>query len=614
MLRTSPCVHVTEKHIGQNVTLCGWIHSRRDHGGVIFIDLRDRSGLIQIVFNPDSKDLFQQAEHLRSEFVVQVKGTVRSRPEGTVNPNLPTGKIEVIVDSLTVLNKATTPPFEISEFTHASEEVRLKSRHVDLRRPQLQHNMILRHKITHAIRDILNKEGFLDIETPMLTRSTPEGARDFLVPSRLSPGQFYALPQSPQIFKQILMVGGFDRYFQIARCFRDEDLRADRQPEFTQIDLEMSFAEEQDIKEITESIISIAFQVGLGIKLPTPFPTMTYSESRRRFGTDRPDLRVKAELLDATPIFKNTGFQRIKAALDEGGSAKILLHKGGASFSRKDIDDLTKFAQSVGAKGLAWIKINEKGEVDSPIAKFLSAEEIKNLQETAQAKPGDIIFMVADKTKLAENVLGALRLQLWNQFIVKGKAPALKDNLQILWVTDFPLFEWSDVDRRWVSVHHPFTTPRVEDLEALKKCDAEKEITNPNSLLGTFKARAYDLVLNGTELGGGSVRIHNPDIQKSILSLLGLSDFDINEKFGFLIHALASGAPPHAGLALGLDRLIAILVGEDSIRDVIAFPKTQKGTCLISGAPGMADPKQLRDLGITIPPKKPDEKTNGVNA
>jgi len=476
--------------------------------------------------------------------------------------------------------------------------------------------MKIRHQVTKGVRTWLDQEGFWEVETPLLTRSTPEGARDFLVPSRLSPGSFYALPQSPQLFKQLLMVGGVDRYFQIARCFRDEDLRADRQPEFTQIDLEMSFVDEGDVMAVVEKLMIEAFDQVLKVKLSSPFPKMSYSEARRRFGTDRPDLRIPTEIVDLTPVFANTQFERFKQNLSSGGVVKALLHKGGAQFTRKEVDDLTKFAQSVGAKGMAWLKFDAGGKVESPIAKFLSKEELTQAQTLSQARPGDILFFISDRQKLAENVLGALRLHLWEIFVWKGHPPSLKESTKIGWVIDFPLFDWSDEEKRWVSVHHPFTSPRKEDLEALEKLDPAVEVTNPKSVLGTFRARAYDLVLNGTELGGGSVRIHNSDIQRKILSLLGLKKEEVEEKFGFLLEALESGAPPHGGIALGMDRLIALLVGEDSIRDVIAFPKTQRGICPVSRAPGLPEARQLRDLGIEVPKKSENgkEKRGGVPA
>ncbi len=601
MMRTSYCGHIDKNRVGQQVTLAGWVHARRDHGGVLFIDLRDRTGLVQLVFNPEPADLFKRAEQLRSEFVIHVSGTVRLRPEGTQNAHLSTGLIEVVAETLVLLNEAKTPPFEISEYTQASEEVRLRYRYFDLRRPQLQRNMRLRHDVSQAVRQTLSDEGFLEIETPMLTKSTPEGARDFLVPSRLSPGHFYALPQSPQLFKQVLMVGGFDRYFQIARCFRDEDLRADRQPEFTQIDLEMSFVEEADVMALIEKLVAHVFKKAIGMDIKLPLPRLSYNEARTKYGSDKPDLRIKTEIQDVSAIFANTRFERIKKNLSDGGVVKGLLHKGGASFSRKEVDDLTKFAQSVGAQGLAWLKMDPKGQVESPIAKFLSPEEMDQLKAAFKVEPGDIIFIVADKKILAENVLGALRLHLWNTFVVKNNPPALKDEAHMLWITDFPLFEWSDEEKKWVSVHHPFTSPHPDDLSTLKTLNAKTEVTNPASPLGQFRARAYDLVLNGTELGGGSVRIHQADVQRTILELIGHDKTSADEKFGFLMEALEAGAPPHAGIALGLDRLIALLVGEPSIRDVIAFPKTAKGTCLVSGAPGLAEQKQLRELGIAQP-------------
>lgn len=605
MMRSLYCAEIRPQHITHKITLTGWVHSRRDHGGVLFIDLRDRSGLVQVVFDPETKDLFQKAEALRSEFVIQVTGTVRPRPEGTQNPQLATGSVELVAESLNILNEARTPPFEISEYTHASEDVRLKYRYLDLRRPPLQKNLWLRHQATHEIRNYLAEQGFIDIETPILTRSTPEGARDFLVPSRLSAGLFYALPQSPQLFKQILMVGGFDRYYQIARCFRDEDLRADRQLEFTQIDLEMSFVSEADIMALIEKMMARLFEKFLFKTITLPLPTLSYAEARRRFGTDKPDLRIPTEIIDLSAELAQTQFERIKANLAKGGVVKGLIHKGGARFSRKEMDDITRFAQSVGAQGLAWLKVQPDGAVESPIAKFLSDAEKERIKNVSKAEPGDIIFLVSDKPKLAENVLGALRIHLWDLFVAKGQFPPLQESAHLLWITDFPLFEWSEDEKKWVSVHHPFTTPRPEDIETLRRLDAKSEIHNPDSVLGKFRARAYDLVLNGTELGGGSIRIHDPKVQKMILQLLGLSEPEMQDKFGFLIEALGSGAPPHGGIALGLDRLIALLVGENSIRDVIAFPKTAKGTCLVSGAPGGADPKQLRELNITISQKPP---------
>lgn len=597
MIRSRYCGEINKTHIGRHLTLVGWVHARRDHGGVLFVDLRDRTGLAQVVFNPQPDPLFQLADSLRSEYVVAVDGTIRARPDGTVNANIGTGDVEMVADRLEILNKARTPVIEISDHSLASEEVRLKNRWLDLRRPQLLRNMMIRDRVTRIVRRDLEADGFLDIETPMLTRSTPEGARDFIVPSRLSPGQFYALPQSPQLFKQLLMVGGVDRYYQIARCFRDEDLRADRQPEFTQIDLEMSFVDEKDVREVVERFIGRIFRELLGLSVQTPFPVLSYGEAMSRYGTDRPDLRIPVELIDLNEAFVETSFERFKANIKNGGVVKGLLYPGGADFSRKEVDDLTTFAQSVGAKGLAWLKVTGPGQVDSPIAKFFKGDEIKKTLSLTKAEKGDIIFMVSDRVWAAESVLGALRVHLWRTYSVKGDVPDLKKGgAHLLWLTDFPLFEWSDEENRWVSVHHPFTSPRNEDWDVLRKLDSAAEIRNRDSVLGTVRARAYDLVLNGTELGGGSIRIHQPNDQKVIFQLLGLDKNDVEEKFGFLLDALSSGAPPHGGIALGLDRLVALLVGEESIRDVIAFPKTQKGTCLVSRAPGRVDPKQLRDL------------------
>ena len=486
MMRTVYCGQLTEREIGREVILSGWVHSRRDHGGVLFIDLRDRTGLIQIVVNPEPAELFKRAEELRSEYVVQIKGHVRARPEGTRNPNLPTGGVEVLAEALTVFNKAKTPPFEISEHNESSEDVRLKYRYLDLRRPSLQRNIRLRHDVSAQIREFLNKESFLDIETPMLTRSTPEGARDFLVPARLSPGSFYALPQSPQLFKQVLMVSGFDRDYQVARCFRDEDLRADRQPEFTQIDLEMSFADESDIMDLIERMVADVLKKNMGMDVKLPLRRMSYKEARETYGSDKPDLRIAAKLVDVTSLFASTQFERIKANVKAGGAVKALLHSGGAVFSRKEVDDLTKFAQSVGAQGLAWLKVQPNGEIESPIAKFLTDDEKKTVPAALNAKPGDIVFLVSDKHKTAETVLGALRLHLWNLYVIKGTPPSLKEKAEMLWVTDFPLFEWSDEDKRWVSVHHPFTTPRPEDIETLKKLDAKAELQNPEFGFGNI--------------------------------------------------------------------------------------------------------------------------------
>ncbi len=595
------CGAVRKEQIGKKLTLCGWIHSRRDHGGVLFIDLRDREGLVQIVFHPEKTDAFKSGESLRPEFVVQVTGEVKPRPEGTVNPNIATGEVEVWVDAVEILNTSLTPPFEVSEFTNTSEDVRLRYRYLDLRRPPLQRNLILRHLITQTSRTYLAQRGFLELETPFLTKSTPEGARDFLVPSRLSLGDFYALPQSPQLFKQLFMVAGFDRYYQIARCFRDEDLRADRQPEFTQIDIEMSFLDEEDIIGLIEGLVKTVFKEAMGKDIPTPFPRLSYDEAQRRFGSDKPDLRYAMEISDVSAVFSKTGFKVFAGALAAGGVVRALCLKGGASMSRMDIDKLTEWVKGYGAKGLAWIKITDKGP-ESSITKFFTPEELGGLQKAVGAETGDIIFFGADQPATVASYLGALRVELAK----RAGFTKTKDVFKFCWVVDFPLFEFSADENRWGSVHHPFTRPDAAGETALLEMSKKNDFSAPE--ISKMKSRAYDLVLNGTELGGGSLRIHRRDLQRAVFQLLGINDELAQMKFGFLLEALEYGAPPHGGIALGLDRFVALLAGEESIRDVMAYPKTQKGVCPLSGAPSAVEPKQLLELGLKLNLPQPDGK------
>jgi aspartyl-tRNA synthetase len=587
--RTQYCGSLKAGDIGKTVTLCGWVHSRRDHGGVIFIDLRDREGIAQIVFQPENKDIFGQAEKIRSEFVLGVSGLIRQRPQGTENPNMPTGQVELVVSELEVINKAPALPFEISDYTETSEELRLKYRYLDLRRPNVAKNFILRHKIIQEVHQYMSKQGFLEIETPFLTKSTPEGARDFLVPSRLTPGHFFALPQSPQIFKQILMVAGFDKYFQVVRCFRDEDLRADRQPEFTQIDLEMSFVDEEDVMSVTEGLLRDIFKNALNVDLQIPFKRLPYSEAMLRFGSDKPDLRFGLEISDLSTELKSCGFKVFAQAIEKGGVARGICVPGGEKFSRSDIEDLTKFVAVYGAKGLAWMKVTEKGP-ESNIVKFFSPQELEAIQKKLGAKAGDILLFLADDAKIAATGLGALRLK-----IAKDMNLIPKDVYNFLWVVDFPLLEWDTEEKRWNAMHHPFTAPKLEHLALL----------DDQSKAGGIHARAYDVVLNGVELGGGSIRIHKEEVQKKMFSMLNITEADANEKFGYLLEALQFGAPPHGGLALGFDRLCALLVNEESIREVIAFPKTQKGSCPLSGAPGTVSEKQLKELSIKSAVIKP---------
>lgn len=587
MKRSCYCGKVDESFIGKEIVVSGWVHSRRDHGGVIFIDLRDREGLVQIVFQPEEKEIFVQAEHLRSEYVLSVKGLVRNRPEGTVNPNMYTGKVEIVVKELEIINACPVLPLEVDDYKETSEEIRLKYRYLDLRRPSFQKNFIIRHKISQSIREYLNSEGFLEIETPFLTKSTPEGARDFLVPARLSHGSFYALPQSPQIFKQILMVAGFDKYYQIARCFRDEDLRADRQLEFTQVDMEMSFIEERDIMTIIENMLSKIFKEVLGKEIQTPFLRMSYDEAMLRFGSDKPDTRFQMEIKDFTKELANCGFGVFKNVIEKGNVVRGLCITGGAKFSRSEIDGLTKFVGEFGAKGLAWMKITATG-AESNIVKFFSRDEIDTIINKLEAKDGDLVVFLADEVEVVAQGLGALRLKMGKQLGMIDKS-----KFNFLWVVDFPLFAWDKEEKRWVANHHPFTAVKEEDVDKLTQENA-----------GKAKARAYDVILNGVELGGGSIRIHKSDIQKKVFNLLNITEESAREKFGFLLDALTYGAPPHGGLAIGFDRLCALLVGEESIREVIAFPKTQKAICPLSNAPSEVSEKQLRELGIKINQKK----------
>ena len=587
MKRSCYCGKVDESFIGKEIVVSGWVHSRRDHGGVIFIDLRDREGLVQIVFQPEKKEIFAQAEHLRSEYVLSVKGLVRNRPEGTVNPNMFTGKVEIVVNELEIINTSPVLPLEVDDYKETSEEIILKYRYLDLRRPSFQKNFILRHRISQTIREYLNKEGFLEIETPFLTKSTPEGARDFLVPARLAHGCFYALPQSPQIFKQILMVAGFDKYYQIARCFRDEDLRADRQLEFTQVDMEMSFIDEQDIMTIVEQMLAKIFKDVLGKEIQTPFLRMPYDEAMLRFGSDKPDTRFAMEIKDFTKELANCGFGVFKNVIAKGNVVRGLCITGGAKFSRSEIDGLTKFVGEFGAKGLAWMKITANG-AESNIVKFFTKEEIDTIINKLEAKDGDLVVFLADEVDIVAQGLGALRLKM-------GKQLGLieKNKFNFLWVVDFPLFAWDKEERRWVANHHPFTAVKDEDVDKLTQEKA-----------GEAKARAYDVILNGVELGGGSIRIHKSDMQSKVFNLLNITEESAKEKFGFLLDALTYGAPPHGGLAIGFDRLCALLIGEESIREVIAFPKTQKAICPLSNAPAEVAEKQLRELGIKINQKK----------
>ncbi len=583
-MRSHYCGDIRKEHIGEDVTLCGWVHRRRDHGGVIFLDVRDRQGLVQVVFDPDRQDSFQLADTCRSEFVIELQGLVRSRPEGTTNAEMPTGEIEILGKELKILNRAATPPFQLDEHQQVGEDVRLRNRFVDLRRPEMQAKLRFRSKVTIAIRNFLDENGFLDIETPILTRATPEGARDYLVPSRTHEGCFFALPQSPQLFKQLLMVSGFDRYYQIAKCFRDEDLRADRQPEFTQVDIETSFMDEAGIMGMAETMVRQLFNDLLSVELGE-FPQMPYSEAMRRYGSDKPDLRIPLELVDVADLMEGVEFKVFAGpAKDPKGRVAALKVPGGAELTRKIIDDYTQFVGVYGAKGLAWIKVNEleKGAegLQSPIVKFLGEEVAMNIMQRLDAQNGDIVFFGADKEKIVNEALGALRIKVGHDMNL------LQSEWAPLWVVDFPMFEEID-GGKLTALHHPFTAP---------SCAPEELKANPTECL----SRAYDMVLNGTELGGGSVRIHDQDMQRTVFEVLGIGQEEAEEKFGFLLNALKYGAPPHGGLAFGLDRMVMLMTDSDSIREVIAFPKTQTASCPLTEAPGEVSAAQLHELNIKL--------------
>jgi aspartyl-tRNA synthetase len=585
-MRSEYCGCISRQHLDQTVTLCGWVHRRRDHGGVIFIDLRDREGLVQIVCDPDTPATFQTADKVRNEFVVRVAGRVRRRPEGTVNPNLVSGEIEVLAQGIEILNASLTPPFQMDDET-LSETVRLEYRFLDLRRPQMQHNLRLRYRVAMAVRSFLDRHGFIDIETPMLTRSTPEGARDYLVPSRVHPGHFFALPQSPQLFKQLLMIAGFDRYYQIVKCFRDEDLRADRQPEFTQIDVETSFLDQRRITELMEELIRTVFRDVLNVDLPNPFPRMSYDEAMALYGSDKPDLRVPLKLTELTDVMKEVEFKvfREAAQLKDGRVAALRI-PGGGGLSRKDIDDYTEFVKIYGAKGLAYIKVNAMAKgaegLQSPILKFLKAPVVATLLERTGARDGDLIFFGADRAKVVNEALGALRVKIGHE---RGLA---ESGWRPVWVLDFPMFEYDEEEKRWVAMHHPFTSPAPGHEDLLE--------TDP----GAARAIAHDLALNGWEIGGGSVRIHRQDVQSKVFRALAISPEEAEAKFGFLLKALQYGAPPHGGIAFGLDRIVTMMAGAESIRDSIAFPKTQRAQCLLTHAPNTVDERQLRELHIRL--------------
>ena len=595
-MRTCYTGDITTQHLGQTVTLFGWVHRRRDHGGVIFIDLRDRVGLAQIVVNPDNEAMFAIAERIRNEFCLRITGEVRKRPEGTVNPDLPSGEVEVVCTEIEILNASITPAFQLDD-ENLSETTRLTHRVLDLRRPQMQKNLILRHNVTRAVRNYLDDLGFIDIETPMLTKSTPEGARDYLVPSRTNAGEFFALPQSPQLFKQMLMVSGFDRYYQITKCFRDEDLRADRQPEFTQIDCEVSFLNEEEIREIFENMVRHVFSQVMDVALPNPFPTMTWQDAMHRFGSDKPDLRVNLEFADVADLMADVDFKVFSAPAKDPNSRVVALRvPAGGELTRGEIDAYTKFVGIYGAKGLAYIKVNDASAIpaglQSPIVKNIHDEALTKLIERTGAQDGDLIFFGADKTTVVNDAMGALRIKIGHS--EHGRKHGLfTAGWKPLWVVDFPMFEYDAEAKRYVAAHHPFTSPKDGHEDFLD--------TDPTKVL----AKAYDMVLNGWEMGGGSVRIHRADVQNNVFTALGIGEEEAREKFGFLLDALQYGAPPHGGVAFGLDRMVTMMAGADSIRDVIAFPKTQRAQCLLTDAPSAVDEKQLKELHIRLRPTEP---------
>ena len=589
--RSHRCTEVSNSNIGEKVTVMGWVQKRRNLGSLIFVDLRDRSGILQLVFDEDSigKEGFEKAGTLRSEYVIAVEGTVQKR-SAAVNENLKTGDIEVIATSLRILSEAQTPPFQIEENSQTKDEIRLKYRYLDLRRPDIQRNLMLRSKVLYLMRDFMAKEGFLEIETPILCRSTPEGARDYLVPSRVHPGNFYALPQSPQLFKQLLMASGYDRYFQIARCFRDEDLRADRQPEFTQADMELSFVDMEDVLDVNERLLKYVFKEAINVDIQLPLPRMPWQEAMDRFGSDKPDTRFGMELQDVSDVVKGCGFSVFTSALEAGGSVRGINVEGQGAMPRKKIDKLVEFAKGYGAKGLAYLCVNEDGTYKSSFAKFMTEEELNALVSAMNGKPGDLLLFAADKNKIVWNVLGALRLKMGEELGLMDP-----DQYNFLWVTEFPLLEWSDEENRYMAMHHPFTMPMEEDW---KNVD-----TDP----GSVRAIAYDIVLNGTELGGGSVRIHQDDIQEKMFEVLGFTKERAHEQFGFLLDAFSYGVPPHAGLAFGVDRICMHMLHTDNIKEVIAFPKVKDASDLMSEAPGTVDPKQLEELGIAVAAEEDEE-------
>lgn len=590
--RSHRCTEVSNSNIGQQITVMGWVQKRRNLGSLIFIDLRDRSGLLQIVFDEPKvgSEGFAKAESLRSEFVIAVTGTVEKRT-AAVNENLKTGDIEVIAESIRILSESETPPFPIEENSQTKEDMRLRYRYLDLRRPDIQRNMMMKSKVAMLLRNFMDREGFLEIETPILTKSTPEGARDYLVPSRVHPGTFYALPQSPQLFKQLLMCSGYDRYFQIARCFRDEDLRADRQPEFTQADMELSFVDVDDVIDVNERLLQYVFREAIGLEISLPIPRMSWQEAMDRYGSDKPDTRFGMELTDVSEAVKGCGFGVFTGALEQGGSVRGINAKGQGAMPRKKIDKLVEFAKGYGAKGLAYLAVNEDGSYKSSFAKFMTEEELKTLVEQMQGEPGDLLLFAADKNKIVWDVLGALRLELARELGLMDK-----NQYSFLWVTEFPLLEWSEEENRFMAMHHPFTMPMEEDWD---KIDSDP---------GAVRAKAYDIVLNGTELGGGSVRIHQDDIQEKMLEVLGFTKERAHEQFGFLLNAFKYGVPPHAGLAYGLDRMVMLMMQCDSIRDVIAFPKVKDASCLMTDAPGAVEEKQLEELALSFTREEPTEE------